>query len=246
MPDVKLCQIVAVEKSAKSKTETTLTAQYHLIQKDVLLQGLVRTYSPKDSEGELLPGEKKEVQVKLDDVIGDVSEALADFFDVIATKDWGNTKAAADVKLADGTVLLYAVPVTYLLFLEKQLVNIRTFISKLPTLDPAENWIYDPISASFKSEETETTRSKKVPKAHVLYEATLEHPAQVETYHEDVVVGTWKLIKFSGALEAQRVRELMERVEELQKAVKFAREEANSTIVEHIQVGDTVMGYLFA
>jgi hypothetical protein len=31
-------------------------------------------------------------------------------------------------------------------------------------------------------------------------EATEKHPAQVEVYHEDVVVGQWKTVKFSGAL----------------------------------------------
>ena len=32
------------------------------------------------------------------------------------------------------------------------------------------------------------------------YEATEKHPAQVETYTEDIKVGEWTMVKFSGAI----------------------------------------------
>ena len=69
-------------------------------------------------------------------------------------------------------------------------------------------------------------------------EATEKHPAQVEVYYEDVVVGHWRTVKFSGALPASRVKELLERVDKLQQAVKFAREEANDSEVTDQQIGD--------
>jgi hypothetical protein len=89
-------------------------------------------------------------------------------------------------------------------------------------------------------------RTKKVPRNHVKAEATEKHPAQVEVYHEDVVVGYWRTVKFSGALPAQRVNELLERVEKLQAAVKFAREDANGTEVTDQKPGKKVFDYLFA
>jgi hypothetical protein len=52
-------------------------------------------------------------------------------------------------------------------------------------------------------------------------------------------------VKFSGALPAKRVSELLERVEKLQDAVKFAREEANNAETTDRRVGDKVFGYLF-
>ncbi|MFC7261629.1 hypothetical protein ACFQZP_26945 [Streptomyces lutosisoli] len=52
-------------------------------------------------------------------------------------------------------------------------------------------------------------------------------------------------MKFSGALPARRVNELLDRVERLQQAVKFVREEANGVDVVDQRVGDTVCGYLF-
>ena len=65
-------------------------------------------------------------------------------------------------------------------------------------------------------------------------------------FTEDVPVGTWTLVKFSGALPQPRVRELLNRVRALQAAVKTAREEANMHQVTDQQVGEAVLGYLFS
>ena len=51
-------------------------------------------------------------------------------------------------------------------------------------------------------------------------DATLPHPAQVEVYYEDVTVGHWRTVKFSGALPASQVKALRARVERLQEAVR--------------------------
>jgi hypothetical protein len=58
-------------------------------------------------------------------------------------------------------------------------------------------------------------------------------------------VGYWRTVKFSGALPARRVEELLDRVQKLQAAVKFAREEANSTTAIEQTVGEKVFQFLF-
>jgi len=63
---------------------------------------------------------------------------------------------------------------------------------------------------------------------------------------EDVLAGTWSTIKYAGALPAQRVNEILKRVEDLQKAVKFARETANGQEVDEVKVGEKLFAYLFA
>ncbi|MEV5570077.1 hypothetical protein AB0L06_08505 [Spirillospora sp. NPDC052269] len=241
----KLNQIIAVEKGVKSRTQRELTDAYHELQKPALLSGLSRTYRPRDEDGETLPAESTRVQVKAEDALRDVARALTRLFDVTATKDWANRDAVADV-VVDGRTLLTAVPVPYLLFLEKQLTDLRTLVDKLPVLDPSEPWTYDESQDVWRTEPVETARTKKIPRSHVLYEATKEHPAQVEMYTEDVVVGTWTKVSFSGALPARRVNGLRDRVERLQAAVKFAREEANATEVTDRKIGDAVFAYLFA
>jgi hypothetical protein len=145
----------------------------------------------------------------------------------------------------DGTVLLSQVPATYLLFLEKQLVDLHIFIKKLPVLDASEIWTFDPSADYWATEPMQTLKTRKIPRNHVKAEATEKHPAQVEVYYEDVVVGTWRTTKFSGALPANRVNELLSRIEKLQEAVKFAREEANNMEVTEQKVGAKVFQYLF-
>ena len=241
----KLNQIIAVEKGVKSRSFQELTEAHHVLQKPALLAGISRTYQPKDEEGEQLPPESTRVQVKAEEVIRDTAEILTRLFDVTATKEWANCVARADV-VVDGKVLVKQVPVTYLLFLEKQLTDIHTFVKKLPTLDQAESWKRDEGADCWATEPVQTVRTKKVPRNHVKAEATEKHPAQVEVYHEDVQVGTWRTVRFSGALPARRVNELLARVEKLQEAVKFAREEANSAEVTEQKVGEALFGYLFA
>lgn len=240
----KLNQIIAVEKGVKSKSVQDLAAAQQSVQKAPLLSGISRTYQPKDEDGEQLPAESTRVQVTVDSVLRDVTRSLTRLLDVTATKDWANCAARADVTV-DGTALVRDVPVTYLLFLEKQLNDLHAFVRKLPILDAAETWTFDPSTDVWRTEPVRTVKTKKVPRNHVKAEATEKHPAQVEVYYEDIAVGHWTTVKFSGALPARRVNELLERIEKLRDAVKFAREEANGAEVTDQHVGDAVFGYIF-
>jgi hypothetical protein len=241
----RLNQIVAVEKGIKSRSAQELTEAHGALQKPAALSGISRTYRPKDEEGEQLPPESTKVQVKSEEIIARIAEILTRLFDVTATKDWANCVAKATV-VVEGQPLLEDVPVSYLLFLEKQLADLHSFVRKLPVLDSAESWEYDASADCWATEPVQTVRTKKIPRNHVKAEATDKHPAQVEVYYEDVVVGYWRTTKFSGALAAKRVNELVERVEKLQHAVKFAREEANHTEITQQKTGKKVFDYLFA
>ncbi len=241
----KLNQIIAIEKGVKTSAFQELTEAHHLLQKPSLLAGISRTYQPKDEDGEQFPPEFTRVQASAETVIKDTARILTNLFDVTAAKDWANCEAKADITV-DGRTLAVDVPATYLLFLEKQLTDLHTFIRKLPTLDPSETWTFDPSADAYVTEAVQTAKTKKVPRNHVKAEATDKHPAQVEVFHEDVVVGYWKTLKFSGALPAVRVKELLDRVDKLQQAVKFAREEANAIEAPDKKLGAGLFGYLFA
>ncbi|THF70123.1 hypothetical protein E7T06_08705 [Deinococcus sp. Arct2-2] len=239
----KLNQIIAVEKSVKSRAFQELTEAHHALQKPALLSGISRTYRPKDEEGETLPPESTRVQAKAEEIIRQTAQIMGNLFDVTATKDWANNEAKADVVVGE-RVLLRQVPVTYLLFLEKQLTDLHTFIRKLPVLDASESWTFDPSTDTYATDPVQTVRTKKIPRNHVKAEATDKHPAQVEVYYEDVTVGYWRTLKFSGALPAMRVNDLLTRLQKLQQAVKFAREEANGVEVTDRKVGEQVFAYL--
>lgn len=240
----KLNQIVAVTAGRKSHAKGVIEEIYHKLQKKELLQGLVRTYQAKDEDGEQMPDERKGVQLSVPDAIKEAVGAWSSLCDVVATQDMANTLAKADVAV-DGRVLLKAVPITHLLFLEHQLVDLQAFVSKLPTLDPADEWEWDDNSNQYRSSTGETLRTKKVPKAFVKYDATKEHPAQVEAFMEDVVIGTYRLTKFSGAIPAQEKVTILSRVRLLQEAVKRAREEANGIDVQDVKEGASLFDFVF-
>lgn len=239
-----LNQIIAVEKPRKSEATRHWSDVYKLIQKPDLFNGMTRTYQPKAEDGEQLPADTTVLQVRSNDMLGKLLGSLADYFDVTAQKDWGNCDAVADVKIGE-TVLIESAPVTYLLFLEKQLADLHTFVGKLPVLNPAEEWSWDANANAFRSKESSQVKTKKVPRNHVKAEATQQHPAQVEVYTEDQTIGTWTITKFSGALPATVIEELRTRVQTLRDAVKFAREEANSKEVDNVQVGNVLLKYVF-
>jgi len=239
----KLNQILAVSKGVKSDTLRAFTDAHREVQKQPLLSGISRTYQPKDDEGDRMPPESTRVQLTAQNVIADVKATLTRLFDVVATQDWANTRAVADI-VVDGTTLASHVPVTYLLFLEKQLTDLHTFVAKLPTLDPAENWTFSESAGYYATDPVQTNRTQKVMRNHVMAEATEKHPAQVQVYTEDVVVGTWTTIKFSGALPATTVRDMLARLVKLQEAVKFARETANDTEVVDQKIGAGLLSYV--
>lgn len=240
----RLNQIIAIETGLKSRWEGDKTELHKQAQKPTLFNGLSRTYRPLEENGEMQPAEHVKVQLSAKDVFDRLRGRLTELLDATATRDYGNCKAVADV-VVDGKPLLKAVPVTYLLWLEKQLIDLYTFIGKMPTLDPAERWTKDANLGLYMTPTQQTNRTKKLPRVITKAAATKEHPAQTEVFAEDVVVGQWDLTKFSGALPEPEQRALLAKVEKLQKAVKFAREEANVIEVDRQRVGDTIFGWLF-
>lgn len=240
----KLNQIIAVLNGKKTQSQRDLTEVYKKLQKAALFDGISRTYQPADEEGETQPPEHKNVQYTCRQAIREARQAVVEMFDITATQDWSNCQAVADVAV-DGQTLVAAVPVTHLLFLEKQLVDLHTFVTQLPVLDPAEKWQWDETADCYASAPFVTNRTKKTPRSHVLYDATKEHPAQVEMYTEDVKVGEWRTVKFSGSLPAQEKNRLLERIRKLQTAVKFAREEANNLEVTEKKIGAGILDYVF-
>lgn len=223
----KLTQVLAVEKGIKNKVQGTIDGLYKAVQKPSLFEGFTKTYQKVREDEEQLPAQQQRVQYTVKSVLKEISTQLTDLFTVTAQKDYANTGAKADVEI-EGQVILSEVPTTFLLFLEKQLTDLYTVVSKVPTLDLADDWNWDPIKQLWKTEPNITARTKKVPKPVVLYPATPEHPAQTQMLAEDIIVGNYENVKLSGALEDRERKSLLDKIETLQKAVKFAREKANT------------------
>ena len=241
---MKLNQVIAVEKGVKTKAQAEVDSIYKAVQKPALFEGATKIYKKKADDDEDVPGQGQRVQLKAKDALKEIADRWRGLFDVTAQKDYANCVAKANV-VVDGASVLEQVPVTYLLFLEKQLTDLYTIVSKFPTLDPAERWQYDEAGSVYFTEPVLTTRTKKVNKPIVLYPATDKHPAQTQLVTEDVSVGTWETRRFSGAMPVDERRKLLDRIERLQHAVKSAREAANTVEAPQQEVGNRIFGWIF-
>ena len=242
---MKLNQLIAVLQSVKANATKGKTEVYQLSQKSGLFQGLSRTYQPREEDGFVYPPESQKLTLKANELIDKFVQACSEYLDLAATQDYANTEAKASV-VVDGQTIIADVPVSYLLFLEKQLQDVKTFITSLPVLSIDKDWQHDPNRGCYVTSPKETVKTKKITDFVVAYEATEHHPAQIKEVSKDVVEGIWSLIEFSGALPQDRVNLLLRRVDILQKAVIQAREEANGREVQQKQVASAIFSYLFA
>lgn len=246
MKNCQLNQIIALVQGKKTRLQKFLTELHHSWTKQSdRLSGISRTYAPVDEEGEMFAPENRTVQVHARDVIVLVRKHLGDFFDVVATQDYGNTVATADIMLGD-KILVASVPVTVLLFLEKQLTDLRTFAISLPTLSSDRIWEQDTAKNCWVTQPEETLKTQKKIEVIVKYDATKEHPAQTEIIQVDKTIGHWTTVHTSGALSEKHCSEIIENIENLQDAVKIAREKANSAEVQfQSKFAEPILGYVF-
>jgi len=142
-------------------------------------------------------------------------------------------------------VLVTGVPATYLLWLEKELTDLHTFITKLPVLDPSQVWEYDAQRSVYATQPVETHRTTKIPTVLLKAEATDKHPAQTEVYNRDVTVGFWSTTRLSGALPSDVVRALEDRVDDVRMAVREARTRANEIEVTQQHIAGNLLDYIF-
>lgn len=242
----KLHQILAVESGIRTQTQADLAKLHTPVSHHQLLLGQTRTYTPLEEDGEKIPPERALLQVRLPSVLAKTAKVWEKLLDVTATRDFANCDAKADVKLDNGTVILKQAPATYLLWLEKKLQELHSFICSLPLLPPEIEWVWDKTQNCFRNKEAiVTTRTAKVFYAHQLAPATPEHPAQVNEKSREQVIGHYHTLRFCGAFELETAQEMKGRVEELFRAVKFAREEANRIDVVDQKVGKGLLSYIF-
>lgn len=250
---MKQCEAIAVLKGIKSQTYGLLTEQDKLCQKETLFQGWSKTYEPLDENDPDRPdGETRLVQQSADEIVSSMMDALARYFDATAAVEVGNTKAAADI-IVDDKTLLDCVPVTYLLFLEKQLNDLHTAVSRMPVLSPEYAWHHDAGRNCFTSDEIKKVRTKKTPR--VVMTATAKTTAkdgsvteqqQGQVLQEDLPAGYWHTVQFSTALQPARRKQILARVNKLRDAVKQARERANGTPIEQPQYGKRLLDWVFS
>lgn len=239
----KLTVVLGLLKGARARAHVNVSALHHQSTKAALYAGQNRTYQPRDDDGEQRPAESQKVQLRATDVLTELANQLGRHWDLALWRDVGNTEARGNV-VVDGVPVLSNVPATFLLFLEKQLTDWRTAVTKLPTLATDQTWQRNVATGLFETEPVKSASTKKILRNHVLAKPTDKHPEQVKTYEEDVPVGDWTTVKLSGALTVPQQRLLVNRLDKLADAVKAAREQANLVEVEEPKAADALFTYL--
>lgn len=241
---LKLHEVVAIRKGVKSRTYSELTQLHKKAQREELFNGLSRDFTALDDDGEVFPAESKRVQLDAADVLKKVRKLRSRYLDIEATQEFGNREARADV-VVGGETVLSDIPATLLIFLEKELNDLHTFVAAMPVLDESKTWHSDPNSNLFRTDPVRTHKTKKVQRPIVLYDATEEHPAQTQLISDDVTIGHWETTYRSGALPVPRKDALLERIDVLRDAVKRARSRANDTEVSRHEIGEKLFAWLF-
>lgn len=240
----KLHELLAVEPDLRGAAEKILNEHAATFtKKHGLFLGQVRTYQPADDQGEELPEEIQHLNTTVEEEMEYVRKIVARYWDAVAQKETANTEAKADIVVED-EIFLKNVPATLLLALEGKLKQLRECYQQLPTLPPTDDWKFDTDVGHFKTRPITTKRTKKIMKNHVLANATDKHPAQVQVYTEDETVGHWQTVKHCGMLPPIRKAAILERIDNLQRAVKQARRRANSCEVKPVEVADKLFSYI--
>lgn len=242
------CEVVAMVQDRKKRCESALTEAYKMAQRSGVCTGLVKSYTPTREDEPPQAPEHKAPQATVAGLVEKVREAIPSAWDTVLTQDVGNTKASAAISV-DGRagvagLSLPELPATYLIYLEKQVKDLLTFIESLPTLEPGHAWTPDQ-GGTYRASPQQQARTRKIPRTLVKYEATKEHPAQTEVYAEDVQVGVWDTTQISGAMPENDKRAMVKRTTALLEAIRVAREQANSCIVEQQSVADSVLDFIF-
>jgi hypothetical protein len=254
----KLNQIVAVEANVKEGAATALrTATTYLGADAKAFTGIARTYVPLDPDDHAhapeRPVQRQMPQVVAEDVLERLGHELERLFDVTLTKEATDAQATADVVVTapngQSHVLVHDAPVTYLLFLEKQVNRLEQVFNALPLRDPGQTWEPDQgMEGVWRTPEGRRQHRTKVrhnwEKAPAVIQDGVGIPAQVEVFTDDDVVGHWNETHFSGAVSADRARQLRGKLAELKRAVISAREEANSITVTDREAGRDIFAWL--
>lgn len=245
----KLHELLAVEKGLQTAAEEAIQeARTTFTKKPAHFIGYDKRYEPFDEAAKAEEGteEHQEMVTTVERKLAFVFKHVAKWFDAVAQKEATNQLAKSDVVIGDFT-LVKDVPATLLLGLETKLKQLRVMIRDTPTLAPGIKW--DPDENRGKgiyvaAHPEEKFRTKRVVEHKIIVPATPEHPAQVERWTADKNVGRYITEKWCGMLSPAEKSEILGRLDEVERAVKKARQRANSTEVVNLKVGKAITDYV--
>jgi hypothetical protein len=192
------------------------------------------------------PDEHQALASTVNDKLRWVASNVARYFDTNLEKESTNQTAKADLEV-DGNLIAADLPATFLLGLETKLQKLRPVYEAIPVLPPSMEWDDAPdMGADVRKAKHPDIKYKtaKTFKHKVLYEATEQHPAQIERWEETVNTGESTREMWSGMLTTSEKAMILQRLDALLQAVKKARQRANNIVVVKKKVAMDLFSYI--
>jgi hypothetical protein len=248
-----LHELVAVEKDIKT-TATKIIEETNVTfsKKHQLFNTHSKSYEPlKDGDDDHPDEEKAQPITTIGEKLSYFEKQIAKMFDVILQKESANANAFANIIVKteedEEIILAEKVPVSALVQLENHFELIRSKVyDVIPTLDPTKNWEKDDAAGigKYKTPPTSKQRTNKIAKPLVLHPGTEKHAPQVQLVNEDVPVGNWITVYFSGTISPAEKSIMLSRLDLVLGAIKKARSRANKTEVKSLYIGKRLFKFI--
>lgn len=245
----KMHELLAVESDTKGQYNKMIEETIKVFKDKHIFQGFVRTLKMFDeNDSSQNNTERSEIGSTVPKRLDYTGQFITRFLDVLLQKETTNQKASADI-VVDGVIIAESVPATFLLGLENRLKELRVLYERIPTLDISVAWEpADDIGPGIFRQKfpEEAMKTKKKFQYQILVEATEHHPAQVEKWEDQVPVGKYSKQNWCSMITSTRKAEFLDNIDKLSHAVKKARQRANSTEVEKVNIGKKLMDFIHA
>lgn len=242
-----LHEVLSVESTLESASKKLVAESLKSLNKENLFSGHTKKLEHFSSEHDHLnTTDVVKLESTVDENIDYVVDAVAQYWDAVLQKDLTNQKASADI-VVDGVTIATSVPATFLLGLEKKLVELRKLYESAHTLPPGKNWVRDEQEKQgvYKSTDEEIQfKEEKTPKFITIAEATERHPAQVTERMEVTKIGKYVTTRQSGLLAPLDKAMRISRIDKLILAVKKSRQRANQQEIEKRNIGADLFNYI--
>ena len=185
----------------------------------------------------------KEIVTDVQKKLNHAFQSIGRHYDALLQLEEANGRAKADLVI-DGVTVMTDVPATFLLGMESRLKDLRGMLATIPTLEPSVKWEQIAGSDAYVSDPQVAFKTEKTLKSKVLYEATKEHPAQIQQWNEDTPVARIETTHLSGMVTPLQKSAMLNRVDTLLSAVKKARQRANAVEVKNLHVAKTLFDFI--
>lgn len=237
--------LLAVEGDVKNQAELILKESKQVFGKHENFTSTHEVYTPLNEEGLEIPEKKVEMVTTVDDRLRYTEKFWVRLIDVIYQKELTNCEAKADLVVGE-TIIATGIPATALLAIEGRLKQLREMYQGIPTLKPGVIWSHDEGDKPgiYIAPEQHKIKTEKLFHFEILFQPTDTQPGQVEKMFKDQKIGDWKIQTRCGMWTSARKAEVMEKVDNLIRCVKKARQRASSHEVVLANIGKALFDHI--